>query len=176
MRNVFFFALLTSSLALLPRAHAQNALEYSGISGQAGGAVQKIVPRMPTQPIAPASGSTGSRGRHSGSKTIVVHSNDSGSPQPAAKPPMQSANQPRVGQNTTAGKPASSAVFILKSGEHIEAEKYLLTSREVQLTADRRQRTIPLSELNLEQTQSTNRERGIELKVPASSGVVSLDF
>jgi hypothetical protein len=176
MRKVFLYVLLSSSLALLPRAHAQNSLEYSGIGTQIGGVGRKVVPRMPTQPIAPGGSTTKSRGRHSGSKTIIVHSNDAGSQQPAARASKQPANQPGAGQDNTTGKPAASAVFILKSGEHIEAEKYLLTSREVQLTADRRQRTIPLSELNLEETQSTNRERGIELRVPASSGVVSLDF
>jgi len=176
MRNVFFFALLASSLALLPRAHAQNSLEYSGIGAQIGGVGRKVVPRMPTQPIAPGGSSTKSRGRDGGSKTIIVHSDDSGSRQPAAQASKQPASPPGAGQNATAGKRASSAVFILKSGEHIEAEKYLLTSRDVQLTAERQQRTIPLSELNLEETVSTNQQRGIDLKVPASSGVVSLDF
>jgi hypothetical protein len=92
----------------------------------------------------------------------------------AAEPPKITEIPAKKG--AVAGKAAPPAIFVLKSGERIEAQRYLLTSNEVQLTADRERRTIPLSMLNLDETLAANHKRGVDLRLPSESGIVSLGF
>jgi hypothetical protein len=157
MRKALLLTLLTGALAAVPCAHAQNTLEYSGIGTQIGGLGKKIVPRMPTQRIGP--GQASRQGHGASPKTIVVPS-----------------SQAKSARSDTARKPKPAAVFLLKSGERIEAKQYLLTSREVQLTTGQQKRSIPLSKLDIPKTTSANRERGLDLRFPSSNGVVNLDF
>jgi hypothetical protein len=93
---------------------------------------------------------------------------------PPAYPPKMTEIPAKKG--TSASKAAPPAIFVLKSGERIEAQRYLLTSNQVQLTANRQQRTIPLSMLNIDETMAANHKRGLDLQLPSESGIVSLGF
>jgi hypothetical protein len=75
-----------------------------------------------------------------------------------------------------ASKPLPPAMFILNNGERIEAQQYLLTYDHVHLTVGREQRTIPLAMLDLNATLAADRQRGIDLRVPAGRGEISLGF
>lgn len=75
-----------------------------------------------------------------------------------------------------ASAPLPPAMFILTSGERIESRQYLVTYNEVQLTVDRQPRTIPLSTLDVNATLAANRQRGIDLRIPAGRNEVSLGF
>jgi hypothetical protein len=81
-----------------------------------------------------------------------------------------------AGKNAPAGKAAPAAIFVLKSGQRIEAQHYLLSAHQVQLTSDRQRRVIPLSELNIQETVAANRQRGLDLQIPSDSGIVSVGF
>ena len=67
-------------------------------------------------------------------------------------------------------------MFILTNGERIESRQYLVTYDQVQLTVDRQPRTIPLSMLDLNATLAADRQRGIDLRIPAGQNEISLGF
>jgi hypothetical protein len=75
-----------------------------------------------------------------------------------------------------ASKPLPPAVFILSSGERIESRQYLLTADRVQLTVNRQLRSMPLQSLDLSATLAANRQRGLELRIPAGGSEISLGF
>jgi hypothetical protein len=76
----------------------------------------------------------------------------------------------------TAPSPQATAVFVLKDGTRIEPQRYLVTADNAYLIIERRQRTIPLSQLDIAATVSANRERGIELRIPIDRNEISLSF
>lgn len=77
---------------------------------------------------------------------------------------------------SAASKPLPPAIFILTNGERLEAQNYLLTHDKLNVTVDRQQRTIPVSMLNINATIAANRERGINLRIPADRNEISLSF
>lgn len=78
--------------------------------------------------------------------------------------------------DSAASKPLPSTVFIFKNGERLEVRRYLLSHNLLTVSGDHQQRTIPLSTLDLDATIAANRERGIQLRVPADRGEISLSF
>jgi hypothetical protein len=64
----------------------------------------------------------------------------------------------------------------LANGERLEARRFLLTASNLSVSVDRHERTIPLDMLDLEATIAANRERGIELRVPADRTEIFLSF
>jgi hypothetical protein len=72
--------------------------------------------------------------------------------------------------------PLPPAMFILTNGERIEARQYLVTYDHVQVTVDRQPRTIPLSMLDVNATLAADRQRGIDLRIPAGQNEISLGF
>jgi len=73
-------------------------------------------------------------------------------------------------------KPLPPAVFILTSGEHVETSRFLLRATDLSVTVDRRQRTIPFNQLDVNATLAANHDRGIELEIPADPNEISLRF
>ena len=67
-------------------------------------------------------------------------------------------------------------MFILNDGERLEGREFLLTASDLSLTIDHHRRNIPLQMLNVEGTISANRERGIDLRIPADRTEISLSF
>ncbi len=78
--------------------------------------------------------------------------------------------------NSAASKPLPPAMFILRNGERLEARRYLLTHDNLSFTVDRRQRTIPLAMVDIDATVAANRERGIDLRIPADRSEISVGF
>jgi hypothetical protein len=81
----------------------------------------------------------------------------------------------KPGGSPKPASPSQPAVFILSSGERLESSHYLVSSDSVQVEQGEKQRTIPLSALNVDATLAANRARGIDLKIP-SKGQIMLGF
>jgi hypothetical protein len=78
--------------------------------------------------------------------------------------------------NAAASQPLPPAMFILRNGERLEARRYLLTYDHLRFTVDRQQRTIPLAMLDIDATVAANRERGINVRIPADRSEISVGF
>lgn len=78
--------------------------------------------------------------------------------------------------NATAPKMPPPAVFILASGERLEARRFLLSASLLSISIDRQQRNVPLNLLDLQATISANHERGIDLRIPDDRNEISLSF
>jgi hypothetical protein len=78
--------------------------------------------------------------------------------------------------NPLSAKPLPPTIFILASGERVETRRFLLTAINLSLNVDRRPRTIPLDQLDLDATIAANRERGIDLRVPTDQNEILLRF
>jgi hypothetical protein len=72
--------------------------------------------------------------------------------------------------NSAASKPLPPTMFIL------EARRYLITYDNLRFTVDRQQRTIPLTLFDINATVAANRERGINLRIPADRSEISVGF
>jgi len=73
-------------------------------------------------------------------------------------------------------KPLPPAIFILKNGERLEAQRFLLRNGSLSCSINHQPRTIPLDSLDLDATLAANRERGIDLHIPADPNEISLSF
>jgi hypothetical protein len=81
-----------------------------------------------------------------------------------------------VAANFAGDKPLPLTIFILTNGERLETNRFLLTAANLSVNVERRQRTIPLDQLNLEATVAANHSRGIELQVPSDRNEISIRF
>jgi len=72
--------------------------------------------------------------------------------------------------------PAPPAVFVLNSGERLEAAEYVLTPDTLRVTQHDQERSIPMAELNRTATLAANQQRGLALKLPDSKGQMMLSF
>jgi hypothetical protein len=96
---------------------------------------------------------------------------------PPPPPPNPKMVEVPMARHEKPGKPVPPAVFVLKSGERIEARQYTVTAKDVQfLSENREQRLIPVTSLDIEETESVNRERGLNLLIPVSGNEISLGF
>ena len=94
---------------------------------------------------------------------------------PAPLPKSQFIEIPSAA-NVPAPKMPPPAVFILASGERLEARRFLLSTSVLSFSVDRQQRTVPLSMLDLGATLNANHERGIDLRIPDDRNEISLSF
>lgn len=76
--------------------------------------------------------------------------------------------------NPTNAKTIPPTVFILTDGERLESQRFLLTTTNLSISIDHRERTIPFEKLNLDATAAANRERGIDLHIPADRNEIML--
>lgn len=67
-------------------------------------------------------------------------------------------------------------VFVLKSGERLEAHRYTIMAGSLRIDAQGTLRIIPLSALDLKATTAADHERGIDLKIPLNQNEVLLGF
>jgi len=79
-------------------------------------------------------------------------------------------------RDTAKAKPLPKTIFVFASGERLEAEHYEIHATFLHLTAEGRERSIPLSALDIKKTVAVNRERGINLKIPTSNNEILLAF
>ena len=102
--------------------------------------------------------------------------------QKAAFAPAASPKIIEVPSGTAQGKqigpsgPVPAAVFILTSGQRLEAKRYLLTENMLQVQRGRDQQNIPMNELNVEATIAANHARGIDLQIPDGKNQLTLGF
>ena len=73
-------------------------------------------------------------------------------------------------------EPLPPAMFVLKSGERLEARRFLLTATSLSMNINRQQRVIPLDALDLDATIAANRQRGVNLQIPADHNEICLSF
>jgi len=105
-------------------------------------------------------------------------------PEPQVYGPLERERPPAAAQVIeipTAGKlndakPLLPALFVLTNGERLEAQRFMLTVSSLSVTINRRERVIPLEALDLDATTAANRERGINLQIPADRNEISLSF
>jgi thiol-disulfide isomerase/thioredoxin len=80
------------------------------------------------------------------------------------------------GQSAALAKPLPPTVFVLKTGEKLEAEHYAIMGDSVRIDAHGNKRIIPIAALDVKSTTAANHERGIELKIPTNPNEVYLGF
>jgi hypothetical protein len=76
----------------------------------------------------------------------------------------------------TEEKPPLPAIFVLINGERVEAQRFALTVTSLSVDIDRRERVIPLEAVDLGATTAANRDRGINLRIPADHNEISVSF
>ena len=77
---------------------------------------------------------------------------------------------------TNEAEPLPAAMLVLKSGERLEARRFLLTATTLSININRSQRIIPLDALDLDATVAGNRQRGITLQIPSDHNEIFLSF
>ena len=109
------------------------------------------------------------------STPVVIMQNSA--PQAAYRPGVSPKLQdvPQDGP-ATAAKNSPPALFVLSSGERIETDRYLLSATSVNVDVNRQQRTIPLSDVNIDATLAANHQRGLDLNIPHDSSSIVLGF
>ncbi len=87
------------------------------------------------------------------------------------------AAQPASPQSAVPSAVASpAAIFILANGDRLESGEYTLTAESVQVVQNGVHRTIPISAVNVPATLAANKQRGIDLKIPANKSQMVLAF
>jgi len=79
-------------------------------------------------------------------------------------------------QKTSTLKQLPPALFVLNDGEQLESRRYVLSAGSLQIQIGLKQRTIPVSDLNLDATVAANRQRGLELTIPQDRNSMFLSF
>jgi hypothetical protein len=78
--------------------------------------------------------------------------------------------------NSKAARLQSPTIFILINGERLESRRFLLSASNLSVSIDRHRRTIPIEMLDLQATMAANRQRGIDLRIPANRNEIVLSF
>lgn len=82
---------------------------------------------------------------------------------------------PRTSGAATGG--TSPTIFIFLDGQRLEARRYMMIGRSLEITDVRRRTTsVAVEELDLAATLDANRERGIDLQIPSSPSEILLSF
>jgi thiol-disulfide isomerase/thioredoxin len=110
-----------------------------------------------------------------GSNTMMAQGHGRKSAEASSGPHMQVIELAPMMRRISAPQSSKPAVFVFKNGERVEAGHYLLSSSSLQMTPiEGKPRTVELSELDLKATIAVNHERGVEIKIPASDGEITL--
>ena len=80
------------------------------------------------------------------------------------------------GQSAPPTKLRPPPVFVLKSGERVEVRRYTILGGFLRLTVDGKQRTIPLTDLDLKASTAANRERGVNLRIHTNPNEIVMGF
>lgn len=73
-------------------------------------------------------------------------------------------------------KPQPPALFVLTNGEKLESRRYVLSADSLQIDVNRKQRTIPISQLNVDATVAANQQRGIDVSIPQDRSSLFVGF
>ena len=146
-------------LATAIAAVGQNSVEYGRLP---------IVPPKVPNPASKLASRVGDQGSaHKTTSVVDIPSQDS-------KATSRDKNTGVDHQTAAAPKPA--AIFILSNGERLESDNYILNHDSVQLMQNGAPRTIQMSAINIQATVAANKQRGIDLKVPADKSQMVLSF
>jgi len=97
------------------------------------------------------------------------------------RPPATPAPKPHLievpgAQRLETAKALPPTIFVMTNGERLETRRFLLTASNLSVSIDRRERTVPLEMVDLNATIAANRERGIDLRIPADRNEISISF
>ena len=104
---------------------------------------------------------------------VVMQSSPPAPYVPAASPKL--VEVPQDGP-ATAAKNLPPALFVLSNGEKIETDRYMLSANSLSVDVGRRQRTIPLTDVNIDATLAANHQRGLDLTIPRDPNSIVLGF
>jgi hypothetical protein len=90
-------------------------------------------------------------------------------------PKSQVIEIPRVAGAAAAKEPPPT-IFVLANGERWETRRFVLTANLLTVNIDRQRRTVPLDKLDINATLSSNRDRGIDLRIPDDRNEISVSF
>ncbi len=97
--------------------------------------------------------------------------------QPTPEPPIPRAQVIEIpGVANPNAKVPPPTIFILANGERLETRRFVLTASLLSVSIDRHQRNVPLDLLDINATVTSNRERGIELRIPDDRNEITLSF
>ncbi len=147
------------ALGLIAAAHAQTMVEYSNLATQATKSLAAPTMKSPSIPSKPSDTAAQKAAGDSGANNRVKIWEEKTAP----------------GKQAPA-KPIPPAVFVLSNGDRVESANYVVTTNSVKVTQDGRQRTIPMSSVNVDATLAANRQRGVDLKFPADKSQMMLSF
>ena len=109
------------------------------------------------------------------SPSVIVMQNPERMTPSAPAPSPKLVEVPQDGPATPA-KQQPPALFVLQNGQHIESARYVLSDKSVTVDVGRQQRTIPLSDIDLNETMAANRQRGVEIAFPRDSNSLFMSF
>jgi len=166
-----FIAVMAVTVVLGIAGHAQTMVEYQNLANGA----TKAVTTMSSAPTRAAQ------------QTSAATAPAAGAPGAAAKamPPMPDPNAPQAviweaptvpGKKQAPAPPTPPAVFILSNGDRVQTARYLVTVNSVRVEQNGVQRTIPLSELNVDETVAANKAHGLNIKFPTDRTQIMLGF
>jgi hypothetical protein len=95
---------------------------------------------------------------------------------PAAPAPSPKLVEVPLDGPATSAKEQPPALFVLQNGQHIESDRYTLSDKSVTIDVGRQQQTIPLSELDMNETIAANRQRGVDITFPRDSNSLFISF
>lgn len=147
-------ALLAVTFGFALAVHAQNMVEYSTLSTHS----------------AATSAAAARATRHGATQQPIDYSH------PASHTAKLWQEKHAPGKEQPPAKPALPAVFVLANGERVEAANYFLTVDSLRIEDEGKERTIPMSSLNLNATVAANNERGVNVKIPTDNTQIMLSF
>jgi hypothetical protein len=95
---------------------------------------------------------------------------------PAAPAPSPKLVEVPLDGPATPAKEQPPAMFVLQNGQHIESDRYTVSDKSVTIDVGRQQRTIPLSDLDMNETMAANRQRGVDIAFPRDSNSLFISF
>ena len=105
---------------------------------------------------------------------IIEERGDAQPPIRQEPPPKPEVIEITLDANPKRARTVPPTVFILTDGERLESRRFLLTTTNLSISIDHHERTIPFAMLNLDATAVANRERGIDLNIPADRNEITL--
>ena len=156
------FALIAATLGLSLCASAQTMMEHSSLSTGASTALA-----APTKALNAASEKVASKSADAAPAEAAP---------PTAPSPTLWEDKSGPAKQAPPPKPSLPAVFVLANGERVESNNYFMTVKSVRIEQDGKQRTIPMSAVNVDATMAANRQRGVNLKFPTSKTQITLSF
>ena len=151
--------LLLAVLATGAAMVGQDSIEY--------GKLPMVPPRLPSAVSTLGSRVGNQDGASKGPSVVEIP--------PAQTGKATQSNSTKAGVQAPA-VPRPAAIFILSNGEHLESSDYMLTSDSVQVVQNGVRRKIPMSAVNVQATLAANKQRGIDLKIPANKSQMVLAF